>query len=651
MTKVWLTVVGLLLSMSRVDASITVVDLDKVFGSRPENKVGRTLWKGYDYMGRLQYLPNNLQLCPSSSDPDATFDITPPSDGVPVALYADYGGCTLEEKARVATSLIRPVNAVGYLIVGHRKVSWTDEASLSDEDWLPETVTASDMDTSSVKLDMETTSTAPKTVPLRTLLPEKHALAEGITDDESVTHQSLPEPVNPVPTETMETLESFYNSPESGLAADDDDDSTDEDFSHSRAVPLLQTDDSNTDEQVGPLPDVEPEVVLGPPQPVPAATPVVEGETPDVASDDESVAVPLEHFRVKRSNSSYWVSDDTTTFVEEDDQVAEDERRNLAEINGFNIAILHVNAHVAKSLVSILSQESAETEKLGGYKVVLNSRGAATLSTIFAWTTLTLCFSFFLCGCMCFYIGQIPTDDAAPQQPVRHRLTYAQVRQRFPAFQYRAADHVEEPLDEECVICLDDFEEDTRLRKLPCGHVFHSTCISRWLVERSAVCPLCKYDLYEPEETESVPSSAAVEPTPSSSWSTVFRQWFPGESSTTATGNSSPWYASWWSSTSEQTPIDTPRTGPTPPPSAFSNFQEASGNDTNTTTPPTEPIDTANRALPNRFFGWRLFGRRAGTRGMQTELTEPLISTSDPTSELPAETPASEAVDELPSTV
>lgn len=47
-----------------------------------------------------------------------------------------------------------------------------------------------------------------------------------------------------------------------------------------------------------------------------------------------------------------------------------------------------------------------------------------------------------------------------------------------------------------CSICLEDFTKDERLRLLPCGHLYHTSCISPWLTKRTASCPLCKRCLY-----------------------------------------------------------------------------------------------------------------------------------------------------------
>ncbi|KAF9585848.1 hypothetical protein BGW38_000446 [Lunasporangiospora selenospora] len=45
--------------------------------------------------------------------------------------------------------------------------------------------------------------------------------------------------------------------------------------------------------------------------------------------------------------------------------------------------------------------------------------------------------------------------------------------------------------DEECAICLCDFEDGDELRHLYCDHLFHRNCVDRWLT-KNPVCPKCK---------------------------------------------------------------------------------------------------------------------------------------------------------------
>eukprot|EP00928_Gymnodinium_smaydae_P057632 TRINITY_DN4084_c0_g2_i1.p1 TRINITY_DN4084_c0_g2~~TRINITY_DN4084_c0_g2_i1.p1 ORF type:complete len:467 (+),score=83.36 TRINITY_DN4084_c0_g2_i1:117-1517(+) len=43
----------------------------------------------------------------------------------------------------------------------------------------------------------------------------------------------------------------------------------------------------------------------------------------------------------------------------------------------------------------------------------------------------------------------------------------------------------------QCMVCLSDFSQGEEVRRLPCGHVFHATCIDEWL-RRCMECPICK---------------------------------------------------------------------------------------------------------------------------------------------------------------
>ncbi|KAJ1978598.1 hypothetical protein H4R34_003145 [Dimargaris verticillata] len=43
-----------------------------------------------------------------------------------------------------------------------------------------------------------------------------------------------------------------------------------------------------------------------------------------------------------------------------------------------------------------------------------------------------------------------------------------------------------------CSICLCNFQLGDEARKLPCRHVFHKECIDVWLLNHSALCPICR---------------------------------------------------------------------------------------------------------------------------------------------------------------
>lgn len=47
-----------------------------------------------------------------------------------------------------------------------------------------------------------------------------------------------------------------------------------------------------------------------------------------------------------------------------------------------------------------------------------------------------------------------------------------------------------------CSICLSDFASGVLLRKLPCGHRFHRSCVDKWLA-RNKRCPLCMHAIDE----------------------------------------------------------------------------------------------------------------------------------------------------------
>ncbi|KAJ9419758.1 hypothetical protein QL093DRAFT_2639486, partial [Fusarium oxysporum] len=42
-----------------------------------------------------------------------------------------------------------------------------------------------------------------------------------------------------------------------------------------------------------------------------------------------------------------------------------------------------------------------------------------------------------------------------------------------------------------CAICLETMTDSDTVRRLPCGHTFHSGCITPWYLGQHYTCPLC----------------------------------------------------------------------------------------------------------------------------------------------------------------
>lgn len=55
----------------------------------------------------------------------------------------------------------------------------------------------------------------------------------------------------------------------------------------------------------------------------------------------------------------------------------------------------------------------------------------------------------------------------------------------------------------ECVVCLRNFHGGEEIRSLPCGHVFHKSCVDKWILDyENMTCPLCRVCLIFPVEDE-----------------------------------------------------------------------------------------------------------------------------------------------------
>jgi hypothetical protein len=92
--------------------------------------------------------------------------------------------------------------------------------------------------------------------------------------------------------------------------------------------------------------------------------------------------------------------------------------------------------------------------------------------------------------------AQMSGEDSAPRESGAGDDALA----RMPTRVFSAPDarslNAETPT---CAVCMCDAEAGDTLRRLPCGHEFHKTCVDRWLAGHRT-CPMCKSDVVEGAE-------------------------------------------------------------------------------------------------------------------------------------------------------
>ena len=77
--------------------------------------------------------------------------------------------------------------------------------------------------------------------------------------------------------------------------------------------------------------------------------------------------------------------------------------------------------------------------------------------------------------------------------PVPFNGTDPNILNNLPETRIKEVENLD-PEKKECVICLEEFNNDELVTSLPCIHSFHTHCIKSWL-QRNNECPICKFKI------------------------------------------------------------------------------------------------------------------------------------------------------------
>ncbi|GAB2275015.1 hypothetical protein Dimus_009783 [Dionaea muscipula] len=61
-----------------------------------------------------------------------------------------------------------------------------------------------------------------------------------------------------------------------------------------------------------------------------------------------------------------------------------------------------------------------------------------------------------------------------------------------PTLRYGELDQDHHEAQQDCCVCLAQFEPESEINHLPCGHVFHKDCLEKWVDHWNITCPLCR---------------------------------------------------------------------------------------------------------------------------------------------------------------
>jgi len=127
--------------------------------------------------------------------------------------------------------------------------------------------------------------------------------------------------------------------------------------------------------------------------------------------------------------------------------------------------------------------------ELEGEEVTLDGEGEQVMYDPLHWqfakNFLVVLPIIFLTACCCWMILKSVKNVLCAYRRTEHS-------RRLPTIKFKPG----EIHNNNCCICIEDFETNESTKVLPCGHGYHPACIDEWLQGHSDKCPMCKRSIF-----------------------------------------------------------------------------------------------------------------------------------------------------------
>ncbi|XP_050204415.1 probable E3 ubiquitin-protein ligase XERICO [Mercurialis annua] len=106
-----------------------------------------------------------------------------------------------------------------------------------------------------------------------------------------------------------------------------------------------------------------------------------------------------------------------------------------------------------------------------------------------------------------FFSSSTPSSDYTEDltDPIEYRFPQSETyinefRSRTPTARFDSVSNCKQLEHHDCSVCLTQFEPESEINCLSCGHLFHKVCLEKWLDYWNVTCPLCRSPVMPSED-------------------------------------------------------------------------------------------------------------------------------------------------------